>query len=99
MREKVKIEMVIEVELTLYDCSVYEAMERFGVTDSWYMSDIFCDSHTVKSYKLIEQKEERTADEIWKEADKCIICSTILEEDDGDTCKECIKDKKKNNDI
>lgn len=64
MNGKVRIEIKIEVDLDLTDISIEEAIERFGVTDSWYMSDIFCDNYSIQEWKEIKFEDEQTNTEV-----------------------------------
>jgi len=56
--KKVRIKMSIEVDLDLTDCTIEEAIERFGVSDSWYMSDVFCDNYSIQEWKEIKIENE-----------------------------------------
>lgn len=46
--QKVRIRITADVDLELTEgVSVSEAIERFGVSDSWYMLDVYCTACTV----------------------------------------------------
>ena len=55
MTKTIKLQIVAEYELEVEDdITLDEVVERLGIADSWFMSDIYCTEWSIKDWKEIK---------------------------------------------